>query len=135
LHYDIRFAKIQMQIFEFTNLKILEMPEKTKKISEQLVMHLKEIFQSELYKIILFGSYARGDYDSDSDIDIMVLLNSGKRNLTVFDTVIASLISDYCINYDVLFTIILRERQQFDEYSDVLPFYKNVLKEGIILYE
>jgi predicted nucleotidyltransferase len=122
LHYDIRFAKIQMQIFEFTNLKILEMPEKTKKISEQLVMHLKEIFQSELYKIILFGSYARGDYDSDSDIDIMVLLNSGKRNLTVFDTVIASLISDYCINYDVLFTIILRERQQFDEYSDVLPF-------------
>jgi len=124
-----------MQIFEFTNLKILEMPEKTKKISEQLVMHLKEIFQSELYKIILFGSYARGDYDSDSDIDIMVLLNSGKRNLTVFDTVIASLISDYCINYDVLFTIILRERQQFDEYSDVLPFYKNVLKEGIILYE
>ncbi|MCX6162068.1 MAG: nucleotidyltransferase domain-containing protein [Ignavibacteriae bacterium] len=111
------------------------MPEKTKKISEQLVMHLKEIFQSELYKIILFGSYARGDYDSDSDIDIMVLLNSGKRNLTVFDTVIASLISDYCINYDVLFTIILRERQQFDEYSDVLPFYKNVLKEGIILYE
>jgi predicted nucleotidyltransferase len=27
----------------------------------------------KLYKIILFGSYARGDNDNESDIDIMVL--------------------------------------------------------------
>ena len=36
---------------------------------------LQKIFWSQLEDILLYGSYARGDYDSESDIDIMELVN------------------------------------------------------------
>ena len=34
---------------------------------------VKELLQDRLKKVILYGSYARGDYDNSSDIDIMLL--------------------------------------------------------------
>lgn len=34
---------------------------------------VKEILEDKLSKVILYGSYARGDYRENSDIDIMVL--------------------------------------------------------------
>ncbi|MDR1030116.1 MAG: nucleotidyltransferase domain-containing protein [Treponema sp.] len=42
-------------------------------ILEKLIVSLKA---SDPYKIILFGSYANGTPDKNSDIDIMVILNN-----------------------------------------------------------
>ena len=43
---------------------------------------VKKILGDDLKKIILYGSYARGDYSENSDIDIMVLttLTAAKSN-------------------------------------------------------
>jgi len=35
---------------------------------------LKERFGNSIVKIILFGSYARGDYGAESDIDLLVVV-------------------------------------------------------------
>ncbi|MDB5284224.1 MAG: polymerase subunit beta [Bacteroidota bacterium] len=35
---------------------------------------IKEIYGGRLEKIVLYGSYARGDFHKDSDIDILVVL-------------------------------------------------------------
>ncbi|HED36937.1 MAG TPA: nucleotidyltransferase domain-containing protein, partial [Ignavibacteria bacterium] len=50
---------------------------KTKKINNkklnyllpELEKRIKDSFGDKLKKIILYGSYARGDYDSESDVD------------------------------------------------------------------
>lgn len=34
-----------------------------------------QLYGKRLNKIILYGSYARGDYTDESDIDIMIVLN------------------------------------------------------------
>ena len=36
---------------------------------------LQQIYKSHLKSVILYGSYARGDYTVDSDIDIMILVD------------------------------------------------------------
>jgi hypothetical protein len=36
---------------------------------------LQSLYGDRLNGIVLFGSYARGDYDEESDIDLMMLLN------------------------------------------------------------
>ncbi len=41
----------------------------------ELSRELKEKFKDEIIEIIVFGSYARGDLDEDSDIDILVVVN------------------------------------------------------------
>ena len=46
---------------------------------------VKKILGDDLKKIILYGSYARGDYSENSDIDIMVLttLTDSEISLTI----------------------------------------------------
>ncbi len=51
------------------------MPITTKTLLEQYTKLLQKIYGKHLKTVILYGSYARGDYREDSDIDIMILLN------------------------------------------------------------
>lgn len=52
----------------------------------EYVSVLKQLYGAKLKKVILFGSYARGDFGPESDIDIMILWASKidpfrKRNM------------------------------------------------------
>ena len=47
----------------------------TAEIIERYVREVSGIYGSHLKKIILYGSYARGDFREDSDIDIMILVD------------------------------------------------------------
>lgn len=78
---------------------------------------------SDVEKIILFGSRARGDADDRSDIDISVICpNISKRAwLKIFD------------NIDELDTILKIDIVRFDTASEGLR--ERILKEGKILYE
>lgn len=45
------------------------------RLIEQYITKNKKIYGIHLRRIILYGSYARGDFKPDSDIDIMILLD------------------------------------------------------------
>ena len=80
---------------------------------------------------MLYGSYARGDYDSESDIDVMVLVNIPKEELSTYRREVSDLSSDIDLEYNVFLSITLQDTETFNQYKTVLPFYMNVLKEGI----
>ena len=42
---------------------------------EEYVEAIKKIYGSHVRQIILYGSYARGDFRPDSDVDIMILVD------------------------------------------------------------
>ena len=49
------------------------MPSSINKILIEFNNQVKEILGNRLKKVILYGSYARGDYSKNSDIDLMIL--------------------------------------------------------------
>ena len=51
------------------------MAEETRVLLGQYIEELRRIYGIHLKQIILYGSYARGDYRDDSDIDRMVLVD------------------------------------------------------------
>ena len=51
------------------------MPKIMQNLVEQYVEAVKKIYGSHVRQIILYGSYARGDYREDSDVDIMILVD------------------------------------------------------------
>lgn len=92
---------------------------------------LQKIFGNHLEKVLLYGSYARGDYDSESDIDIMVLVNMTKEELCTYRREISDLSSDIDLEYNVFLSITLQDTETFEHYKTTLSFYKNVLIDGI----
>ena len=53
-----------------------------------------QLYEKQLNKIILYGSYARGDYTDESDIDIMIVLNCGPDEIKKLRKQTAEMTSD-----------------------------------------
>lgn len=91
----------------------------------------KDIFGSKLNSVILFGSYARGDFDAESDIDILILVDLPSTELANYRTHIDSLCGKMLWEYGMVVSAIEKDIETYNQYVDVLPFYKNIVKDGV----
>ena len=91
-------------------------------------------FGGQLDAVILYGSYARGDYDEESDIDVMVQVKLPKSLLTHYRKTFSHLGSDLGLEHDITVSIHLQDQETFEKYKNDLPFYRNVLREGVPVY-
>ena len=85
----------------------------------------------EQSETILYGSYARGDYDSESDVDIMVLADVPRIELGRYKAPFLRLSTELGMANDVLITITLKDRETFERYFSAVPFYQAVRREGV----
>jgi uncharacterized protein len=108
-----------------------------KQLLEELVQNITPIFDQKLKRVILFGSYARGDYDEESDIDVMLLIDDEAKTLqSKYRKPVQRVTSDINWKYDALVCSILQNEQDFyAAVESIIPFYRNVEKEGITVYE
>ena len=60
------------------------MPNKIDKILKQFISQVSNLIGNRLKKVILYGSYARGDYGKNSDIDIMILTDFNDEELVEY---------------------------------------------------
>ncbi len=100
----------------------------------QVLQHIKTaLLQVEPRALlILFGSYARGDYNNRSDIDLLVLLDQEK--ITDHDRErIGDPLYDIQLKENILITPIIYTKDIWNGRLKSTPFYNNVLKDGIIL--
>ena len=83
--------------------------------------------ETELY---LFGSAARNDYRSDSDIDILVLVQ-GHVNTNLKEEII-DLAYEIELKNDVVFGILVRSKEFWQsERAAVMPFHQNLQREAL----
>ena len=100
-------------------------------ITTRIAEKSKSLFADRLDSVLLFGSYARGDNDSESDIDIMILVDISAQELSKFKKSFIMLTSELGLEYDVVVTVTLKDTATFNRYLDAVPFYGNVKREGI----
>ena len=116
-----------------------------------IVSQILDIAQDKIAMVILYGSFARGDWVRDlpngyhSDTDILIILKKGKykghATLRLEDKIYKRLektgvIKDQIIPYDSEISIIL---ESIDEINSQLEkgryFFTDIKKEGILLYD
>ena len=66
------------------------MDEKIKKILTEVKKYLIESFGDKIRRVILYGSYARGDYNRDSDIDVLIVVSDDANPIEVENTILHS---------------------------------------------
>ena len=92
----------------------------------------REVFGEKLKSVILYGSYARGDYNDDSDIDVMIMVDMPPDELGKYRWDFSCFCADLNVENDVLITSKLQSAPLFDQWKNTLPFYKNVIKDGVV---
>ncbi|MCH5210795.1 MAG: nucleotidyltransferase domain-containing protein [Oscillospiraceae bacterium] len=101
---------------------------------QELTVYAKDIFGEKLKKVILYGSFARGDYDDESDIDVMLMVDLSPEELNLYRKQINYFCSDLNVANCVFISPILQSVPLFDEWKDTLPFYQNIVREGVSVY-
>ena len=100
---------------------------------EELVQGLTDIFGNNISMIILYGSVARGNATKESDIDIAIVVRSQMDVAT--KRRFLNWAADMDIRYERVFSIVDIQESNMKKWEDVLPFYRNVKKEGIVLWK
>jgi predicted nucleotidyltransferase len=98
------------------------------------IEQVKKIYGNHLQKIILYGSYARGDATSSSDIDIMILVDLDDLEIKKYADELSDMTYDMNLDYDVMIMPIVKNEKHFNYWLEAYPFYNNVSKEGVSLF-
>lgn len=103
--------------------------EKKRVIIKRMAARIAEAFRPK--KIILFGSHAYGRPRSDSDVDLLVVMDSKKRPIDRARDVIKTL-GDFSMATDIMVRTPreLRHRLAIGDF-----FIEEILQKGRILYE
>ncbi len=107
---------------------------KTSLLTEDLLSYIINKIISSIHpeKIILFGSYAKGYANQDSDLDLLVINDSPQVNQEVRRE-IDRILTGRRFGLDV---IVRRPEEVAENLKDGNPFYLyHIFKEGKVLYE
>ena len=75
----------------------------------------------------------KGDYQNNSDIDIMILVKANDEEIKKKFNSVCDLAFDYELEYGIVISPLVKNEEHFMKWSDALPFYRNVKMEGVIV--
>ncbi len=110
------------------------MPQSIQDVLKKYVEDVRKLYGSHLKTVILYGSYARGDFRPDSDIDIMILVGLNDQEIRQEDRRLSKMTFEYDYDYDLNIMPIVKNIDHFNKWLRAYPFYYNVKKEGVELY-
>jgi predicted nucleotidyltransferase len=110
------------------------MPGMINNLLGQYVEVVREIYGDRLKSVILYGSYARGDFRPDSDIDIMILADLTEMEIEEFGRQLSWSTYDFNEEHETDIKPIAKSAAHFKKWQGVYPFYTNVQQEGVELY-
>ena len=116
------------------NLFKKKMPENVKMAISEFVTEINNVLGSHVKEVILYGSYAHGNFNNLSDIDLMVLtdLSSSENSKLIYET--NDMAFDIEMKYKVMLSPYFENYQEYYDNKDYLLFFDNVQREGRKLY-
>jgi uncharacterized protein len=105
------------------------MPTNIKRLLAELKKGLAALYGQRLKAVYVFGSYARGDYDESSDLDVMIVLSDYQNYGAEIDQS-GELVSQLSLEYGISISRVIMKEIQWKE-SDT-PLLRNIRAEGVL---
>lgn len=109
------------------------MPNELETILKKYHNAMETIFGNKLERVVLYGSYARGDYNKDSDIDIMILADIEPEKVWEYADKVDNITYDINLNYGLDIMPTVQSLIVYKKWQKVHPFYLNIEKEGVTI--
>ena len=103
-------------------------------IANRFLAEADNLLSGRIIKAILYGSYARGDYNEHSDIDLMLLTTLSEDEIRREKVKIYDLAFDYEMDYGVDISVIVKNITDYQYWLGALPFYDNIEREGVVVH-
>lgn len=92
---------------------------------------LQHLYGERLQRVVLYGSYARGDYDEESDIDLMVVLNDSEINIIDEVFLLSNLTLDAILQHGKAVSALPVSDHKYRNSS--MPVYQEARREGVLI--
>lgn len=99
-------------------------------IMEIMVDCYRKVYGNSIVDIVLYGSYARGDFAEGSDIDIVAVVRGERIELQeklkrVWDTS-----AEVSLENDIIVSPTVIPYDEYIKYKQTLPYYRSIAEEG-----
>lgn len=111
------------------------MPKNVNKEIQEFIKEIQQVLGDRLKKVILYGSYARGDFNKQSDVDIMILTDLSFKEIEEYRDRISDIAYDIELETGVILSPVIKNIEKYNSRINFVPFYKNVHKEGVVLVD
>ena len=99
-------------------------------ISQKIAQSYRSIYGNSIKGIFLYGSYARGDFDEESDIDYAAIIEGERLLLQEKLKRVWKDAADIGLEHDVLVSPTMIPEAEFEKYKGQIPYYRNIEREG-----
>ena len=79
----------------------------------------------------MYGSYARGDFRKDSDVDIIILAKIQPEEVSGYADKVYDVTYDYEMKYSIEINPVVQSIQVYDRWKKTSPFFMDIEREGI----
>ena len=98
----------------------------------EFLTRLREQHGNEVVLVSLFGSKVRGDFDEESDIDVLLVVET--RNSQLWEDVV-EIETDLMLKYDAVISSLIMGRDNYEWHRRYrAPLYRNIERDGIDLW-
>ncbi|MDD3362401.1 MAG: nucleotidyltransferase domain-containing protein [Hespellia sp.] len=92
---------------------------------------IAEALGDKLSRIVLFGSYARGDFNQNSDMDLMILADAHPEEISYYADLVYDITYDFEEKYGMEINPCVQSIYTFEHWKKTYPFFMNVEKDGV----
>ena len=104
------------------------------KVKSESILLICDAMGKDIRKIILYGSCSRGDFSADSDIDIALIVACERTEINKYSDLLAEAATKLATKYLAIVNFVCLPEKEFEERKEWYPYYKNIDREGELLY-
>lgn len=115
--------------------RLVHLPSHERAALKAFVDHLYKRYGEDLLRVVLFGSKARGDFDTESDLDILVVVRMRGKGYREYWSDIVDMAWDIGLAYGVVTSLIIKDESGYAKMREQpLLLARNIKQNGIVLW-
>ena len=110
---------------------VRDLPKKEQGVLRELRRRIQQAFPEWSFRMTLFGSRARGDAEPDSDMDILLEVETDSVSFAQKQR-LRRVAGEVSIDFNVVLSVLISDRRLREERGDFSVF-QNIREEGILV--